>query len=210
MLVVSDGVVILDVAVSVPAVSVFTSVVDAKRSDAVVEVDWKDATFSEPFVRARVKPARFNAVVFDNDPPRVKTLVEVEKTTPFVPVEVDSCEAVVRHVPDTEKHPLVRAIPFPKVDEPVIEVMFNVPADILAADRPPAKVDVPCPAPTVRAEAKVDVAVDVAIREPRIVCPYNVLLASVLCVFEVSREVVILDVAVRVPAVSVLVSVVVA
>ena len=39
------------------------------------------------------------------------------------------------------------------------------------AERPPAKVLVPCPLPTVNAPAKVEVAVDVAMRLPRRVRP---------------------------------------
>ena len=61
-----------------------------------------------------------------------------------------------RHTPFREKHPVVTFTPFAIVDVP--EVTFSCDAEM-----PPAKVDVPCPAPTVIAAAKVDVAVvDVA------------------------------------------------
>ena len=39
------------------------------------------------------------------------------------------------------------------------------------ADRPPAKVDVPCPAATVMAPPNVEVAVEVAMRLPTMVWP---------------------------------------
>lgn len=42
------------------------------------------------------------------------------------------------------------------------------------ADRPEAKVEVPCPEDTVIAPPKVEVAVEVAITLPAMVCPYRV------------------------------------
>ena len=51
-----------------------------------------------------------------------------------------------------ERQPVARLMPFANVDEPV--VMLSA-----VAESPPAKVDVPWPAPTVMAAANVEVAV---------------------------------------------------
>ena len=64
------------------------------------------------------------------------------------------------------KQPLVSDRPLLKVDDAVDDVMFSV-----LAERPLAKVDVPCPAATVIAPPKVEVAVEVEMREPTMVCP---------------------------------------
>ena len=76
---------------------------------------------------------------------------------------------VERQVPEIEKHPAVRLIPLAKVEVDVSEVALK-----MFAESPAAKVDVPCPAPTVIAAAKVEVAeVEVAFitlncpREPK-------------------------------------------
>ena len=60
----------------------------------------------------------------------------------------------VRQVPLTATQPFVTLRPFAKVEVAVVERMLRT-----FAERPPAKVEVPCPAPTVIAAAKVEVAV---------------------------------------------------
>ena len=67
---------------------------------------------------------------------------------PSVPVIVES----ERQVPPIEKQPAVRLAPFASVDVPEVTLRRVV-------ERPPAKVEVPWPAPTVMAAAKVLVAV---------------------------------------------------
>ena len=58
----------------------------------------------------------------------------------------------MRHTPAIEKQPAVRFAPLAKVEVPDVTLSRVV-------ESPPAKVLVPCPAPTVIAAAKVEVAV---------------------------------------------------
>ena len=67
--------------------------------------------------------------------------------------ESEAPEPAEIQVPLTEKHPLVRSIPLAKVEEAELDVMLRV-----RAERPAAKVEVPCPADTVSAAPKVEVA----------------------------------------------------
>ena len=151
-----DASVALEVAMIEPAVTVYP----------VVEVARMILAFNVPFDRARVREFRLIAVLADSDPPRENTFVEVENDTPFVAVEVENCDAVVRHIPEIEKQPLIRFRPLLNVEEAVVEVMFSV-----LADNPEANVEVPCPLDTVIAPAKVEVAVLVAIMLPSSACP---------------------------------------
>ena len=72
-------------------------------------------------------------------------------------------DAVERQVPAIEKQPVLRLIPLAKVEVP--EVILS-----RVADSPPANVLVPCPAPTVIAAAKVEVAV-VEVETMELNCP---------------------------------------
>ena len=65
------------------------------------------------------------------------------------------------HVPATEKQPVARFTPLLNVDVPPVRLSC-------AAESPAAKVLVPCPAPTVMAEAKVLVAAPVTARLLRV------------------------------------------
>ena len=60
----------------------------------------------------------------------------------------------VKQIPPTVTQPPLTTMPFAKVEDAVFEVTLIDPAE-----RPAANVDVPCPAPTVIAAAKVEVAV---------------------------------------------------
>jgi hypothetical protein len=171
----SVGVAIDEVAVRLPAVRIY----------AVAEVAKMVLAFSVPFVKAKVRAFRLIAVLADRVPPSVYTLVLVEKSMPFVAVDVENCDVVVRHVPFTEKQPLVRLSPLAKVDDADVDVMFSV-----FALSPEAKVDVPCPEDTVIAPPKVEVAVDVAMMLPAIVVPYRVVDARVAEEVEVNVPVV--------------------
>lgn len=65
-----------------------------------------------PFWAVRVKPASPIVVLPASAPPSEKTLVLVENNTPFVAVDVEYCDAVLRHVPLTEKQPVAILKPF--------------------------------------------------------------------------------------------------
>jgi len=90
----------------------------------------------------------------------LKAVEEVAKVTapvralPGILIEVTTLEAFGRQVFKTAKQPAVRFKPLAKVEEAVFEVALN-----MVAESPAAKVEVPCPAPTVIAAAKVEVAV---------------------------------------------------
>lgn len=116
---------------------------------------------SVPLVNARVNPLRSIAVLAESAPPSEKTLVDDAKDTPFVAVEVENCDAVVRQVPLTAKQPLTILTPLPKVDDAVVDVRLRI-----EDDTPDANVDVPCPAATVIAPPKVEVAVEVEMMLP--------------------------------------------
>ena len=84
----------------------------------------------------------------------------------------------VMQVPPTVIHPPVSTIPLANVEDAVADVMLSC-----VADNPPAKVDVPCPAPTVIAAAKVEVAVvEVAKTELKNPC------AADICVVDAPAE----------------------
>jgi hypothetical protein len=90
----------------------------------------------------------------------LKAVEEVAKVTapvrvlPGMEMEETTLAVVGRQVLPTEKQPAVRLIPLAKVELAVFEVALKI-----EAERPAAKVEVPCPAPTVMAAAKVEVAV---------------------------------------------------
>ena len=97
----------------------------------------------QKFALARLSP---NVPVVMIGPP-----VKVESVETWVTVP----EPVPAQIPFIEKHPVVRFTPFAKVEVAVVDFIFKIPA----TESPPANVEVPCPAPTVIAAAKVEVAV---------------------------------------------------
>lgn len=106
-------------------------------------------------------------------PEVVVLLVMVSEANEFAPEKVlasarsveDADEPEVeRQVPAMEKQPVVREIPLAKVEVP--EVMASA-----VAEMPPPNVLVPCPAPTVIAPPKVEVAVVVPVKNAATTCP---------------------------------------
>jgi hypothetical protein len=90
----------------------------------------------------------------------LKAVEEVAKVTapvrvlPGMEMEETTLAVVGRQVLLIAKQPEVRLIPLANVDDAVADVALKI-----VAERPEAKVEVPCPAPTVMAAAKVEVAV---------------------------------------------------
>jgi hypothetical protein len=110
-------------------------------------------------VLAKVRVPELLVMVVEAVKP-LKAVEEVAKVTapvrvlPGMMMEETTLAVVGRQVLPTAKQPEVRFSPFAKVELAVFDVALKI-----VAERPAAKVEVPCPAPTVMAAAKVEVAV---------------------------------------------------